>query len=188
MQQGQLESLSVVLYQHLTRDACFLWPVSKLCGKQPSAKMKAETEEREARVRDGRHWLLRHPRQWWKWALIIENLWPCWENMGSLRLKRRSQRWGSGGVGGHRITGEGWWDRAISWRSAGFGLSLSAFLNSLQSDGHFEVSQSCLNPAWKDAENREAERRDRNIQRASVVGQDGTKDWWWVEGRESNQN
>lgn len=29
----------------------------------------------------------------------------------------------------------------------GFGMSLSAFLNSLQSDGHFEVSQSCLNPA-----------------------------------------
>lgn len=93
--------------------------------------------------------------------------------MGSRRSKRRSQRWGSGGVCGRRITVEGWRNRAISWRSAGFGLSLSAFLNSLQSDGHFEVPQSCLNPAWKDAENREAGRGDRkNTERERVEGQD----------------
>lgn len=52
------------------------------------------------------------------------------------------------GLGWFRgITAEGWWNAAIGGRSAGFGLSLSAFLNSPQSDGHFEVPQSCLNPA-----------------------------------------
>lgn len=61
------------------------------------------------------------------------------------------RKWGVGEAGGWRedwgITAEGWRNAAIGGRSAGFGLSLSASLNSPQSDGHFEVPQSCLNPA-----------------------------------------
>lgn len=111
---------------------------------------------------------------------------------GHLEIKAAQpevKKLGDGGV--LRITVEGWWNRASSWRSAGFGLSLSSFLNSLQSDGHFEVSQSCLNPAWKDAEKREAQKRDRNIQRKRDC-RSRTKgridDWWNMEeGSESNQ-
>lgn len=57
------------------------------------------------------------------------------------------RKWGRGRGEGWGITAEGWRNAAIGGRSAGFGLSLSAFLNSPQSDGHFEVPQSCLNPA-----------------------------------------
>lgn len=130
--------------------------------------------------------------QRWRRALIIAYLRPCWTNMDTWRSRQRSQRWKSWEIGGAlRITVEGWWNRASSWRSAGFGLSLSSFLNSLQSDGHFEVSQSCLNPAWKDAEKREAQKRDRNIQRKRDC-RSRTKgridDWWNMEeGSESNQ-
>lgn len=62
---------------------------------------------------------------------------------------RKWGRRGGGRVEGlvRGITAEGWRNAAIGGRSAGFGLSLSAFLNSPQSDGHFEVPQSCLNPA-----------------------------------------
>lgn len=170
----------------------FLRPVNKLCGKQQNERWDTgEGSQREwgreeetgsetsAVCRDGDE------------CLIIENLRPCWANMGTRRSRQRCQRWTSGGGCGHRIIVDGWWNRAISWRSAGFGMSLSAFLNSLQSDGHFEVSQSCLNPAWKDAENREAQRRDRNIQRGREW-RGRTKgridDGWNTEGgSESNQ-
>lgn len=62
--QGQLESLSMIIHQHLTSDACFLRPVNKLCGKQLAAKMRDETQEREAKERGGgrRRGVASHPR------------------------------------------------------------------------------------------------------------------------------
>lgn len=65
--QGRLESLSVDIHHHLTRDVpilgnglrlldptlCFLCSLNNLCGKQLSAKMRDETQERKARESEG---------------------------------------------------------------------------------------------------------------------------------------
>lgn len=158
--QGQLESLTVVLHHHLRKDACF--KEARSCAACKAVRHRRNQRNgRHEEQRRSKTSVARRDRQ----ELIIDNPRPCWENMGTWRLKQHSQRWRSGGVCGHRITVKGLRNSVISWRSAGFGMSLSAFLNNPQSDGHFEVPQSCLNPAWIDAENRKAERKDRNIQR-----------------------
>lgn len=99
------------------------------CSNTPVAEMEISINNRKSLA-----WFAKHGRP------AIEAAQPEVRKWG-----RRGGGWVEGLVRG--ITAEGWRNAAIGGRSAGFGLSLSAFLNSPQSDGHFEVPQSCLNPA-----------------------------------------